>query len=104
MDSIIKRLSEIETSAASIVEHAESQKEVLDREMAEKKQEFDAFLKADTDNKLKDIRTHLESRMEEELTKLKQASDDTIRAYNEEYEAMYEEYAKAILARITEVA
>ena len=36
MDSIVKRLSEIETSADSIVEHAESQKEVLDREMAEK--------------------------------------------------------------------
>ncbi len=104
MDSIVKRLSEIETSAASIVEHAESQKEVLNQEMAEKKQEFDAFLKADTDNKLKDIRAHLESRMEEELTKLKQASDDTIRAYNEEYETMHEAYAKAILARITEVA
>lgn len=104
MDSIVKRLSEIETSAASIVEHAESQKEVLDCEMAEKKQEFDEFLKCDTETKLKDIRSHLESRMEEELAKLKQASDDTIRAYNKEYETKHEEYARAILARITEVA
>lgn len=104
MDSIVKRLSEIETSADSIVEHAESQKEVLDREMAEKKQEFDEFLKADTENKLKDIRAHLESRMSEELTQLQKASDDTLRAYNEEYEVRHEEYARAILARITEVA
>ena len=72
--------------------------------MAEKKQEFDEFLKADTENKLKDIRAHLESRMSEELTQLQKASDDTLRAYNEEYEARHEEYARAILARITEVA
>ncbi len=104
MDSIVKRLSEIETSAASIVEHAESQKEVLDQEMADKKAAFDKALESDTKDKLQNIRTRLESRMEEELARLRQASDDTIRAYNEEYEAKHEEYAKAILARITEVA
>lgn len=104
MDSIVKRLSEIETSAASIVAHAESQKEVLDREMAEKKAVFDKALESDTKDKLQNIRTQLESRMEEDLAKLRQASDDTIRAYHEEYDTKHEEYAKAILARITEVA
>ena len=32
MDSIVKKLSEIESAASSIVEHAEVQKEVLDKE------------------------------------------------------------------------
>lgn len=32
MDSIVKKLSEIESAASSIVEHAEAQKEVLDKE------------------------------------------------------------------------
>lgn len=104
MDSIVKRLSEIETSAASIVEHAESQKEVLDREMADKKAAFDEALKSDTKEKLQSIRTQLKNRMEEELAGLRQASEDTVRAYNEEYETKHEEYAQAILARITEVA
>ena len=104
MDSIVKRLSEIETSAASIVEHAESQKEVLDREMAEKKTAFDEALESDTKDKLQSIRTQLESRMEEELAELRQASEDTIRAYHEEYDTKHEKYAKAILAHITEVA
>lgn len=104
MDSIVKRLSEIETSAASIVEHAESQKEVLDQEMAEKKAEFDEALKSDTKDKLRSIRTQLESRMEKELAELRQASEDTIRAYQEEYDTKHEEYAKAIFVRITEVA
>ncbi len=32
MDSIVKKLTEIESAASAIVRHAESQKEVLERE------------------------------------------------------------------------
>ena len=36
MDSIVKKLSEIESAAAAIVRHAEEQKEVLDHEFRER--------------------------------------------------------------------
>ena len=44
MDSIVKKLSEIESAASSIVEHAEAQKEVLDKEYQEKRRLFDIEL------------------------------------------------------------
>lgn len=46
MDSIVKKLSEIESAASAIVEHAEAQKEVLDHEYREKRNRFDTELEA----------------------------------------------------------
>lgn len=103
MDSIVKKLSEIETSAVAIVEHAESQKTAADREMLERRREFDESLNTDTVNKLTNIRAELETKMILELEKQKQASEDTIEAYKQEYNANCEKYAHDILARITEV-
>lgn len=103
MDSIVKKLSEIETSAVAIVEHAELQKTAADREMLERRREFDESLNTDTANKLTKIRTELETKMILELEKQKQASEDTIEAYKQEYNANCEKYAQDILARITEV-
>lgn len=103
MDSIVKKLSEIETSAVAIVEHAESQKAAADREMMEKRREFDESLNTDTVRKLAKIRAELETNMTLELEKQRQASMDTIEAYKREYNENCEQYAHKILARITEV-
>lgn len=63
MDSIVKQLSEIETSAVAIVEHAELQKAAADQEMTEKRRIFDESLNTDTVSKLTKIRTELEANM-----------------------------------------
>ena len=44
MDSIVNKLTEIEDAASAIVAHAETQKEILDREYEEKRKAFDAYL------------------------------------------------------------
>ena len=44
MDSVINKLTEIEDAASAIVEHAQEQKAVLDREYEEKRKAFDAEL------------------------------------------------------------
>lgn len=103
MDSIVKKLSEIETSAVAIVEHAESQKAAADQQMLERRREFDESLNTDTVSKLAKIRAELETKMTLELEKQKQASQDTIEAYKKEYDENCENYARSILARITEV-
>ena len=41
MDSIVNRLTEIEDAASAIVQHAEDQKEELNREYEEKRKAFD---------------------------------------------------------------
>ena len=56
MDSIISKLSEVESAAELIVQHAEEQKQILDEQMKEKTDKFDRELAADTEKKLSEIR------------------------------------------------
>ena len=51
MDSIISKLSEVESAAELIVQHAEEQKQILDEQMKEKTDKFDRELAADTETK-----------------------------------------------------
>ena len=46
MDSIVNKLTEIEDAASAIVAHAETQKEILDREYEEKRKAFDEIWKS----------------------------------------------------------
>lgn len=60
MDSIINRLTEIEETASSIVEHAEEEKAVLDKEYDEKRRNFDAELSEKTRERIQAIRDKLD--------------------------------------------
>ncbi len=62
MDSIVKKLSEIESAAAAIVRHAEEQKEVLDHEFREKRNQFDEELEKD-DGEDHEIRSELKRQL-----------------------------------------
>lgn len=103
MDSIINKLTEIETAASAIVTHAEVQKEALDREYEQKRRQFDEQLEAETQAKLREIRQQLEADTKELLDRQAGSNIDSIRALEEEYEARHTDYAKEILKRITEV-
>lgn len=103
MDSIITKLSEIETTAAAIVAHAEEEKEQLDKAMQEKQAQFDLELAASTQQKLNIIQNTFASDMETQLAQLKTANEASIRALTNEYNTKHELYAQEILKRITEV-
>lgn len=103
MDSIVKKLSEIESAASAIVEHAEAQKEVLDHEYRKKRQEFDDELEAKTSEKIQKIRDKLEKNMKEILDSQNGTNNDSIAALEQEYAAHHTQYAQDILKRITEV-
>ncbi|MEF9840011.1 MAG: hypothetical protein RR791_03575 [Lachnospiraceae bacterium] len=81
MNSIIEKLSEIESAAISIITNAEEQKKILDTEMEEKQRKFDADLAADTNQKITKIHSDLKSQMEEQLATQKQESLETIKSY-----------------------
>ena len=57
MDSIVNKLTEIEDAASAIVAHAETQKEILDREYEEKRKAFDADLEKQTQARINAIGT-----------------------------------------------
>ena len=61
MESIINKLTEIESAASAIAEHAELQKSVLDKEYEEKRKQFDLDLEQETEAHLQKIREALEA-------------------------------------------
>lgn len=103
MDSIVRKLSEIESAASAIVEHAEAQKEVLDREYHEKRSKFDNDLEKKTSGEIQKIRDHLEKKTQKLLEEQTGGQCDAIAALEQEYNERHTWYAQNILKRITEV-
>ena len=103
MDSIVKRLSEIESAAAAVVEHAESQKAALDEEYQEARRRFDKNLEAKTQTRISKIRDELERSRASLLADQTGANNDFMAALKKEYNEKHTYYAQEILRRITEV-
>lgn len=104
MDSIVKKLTEIESAASAIVNHAESQKEVLEREYQAKRKAFDDSAEKKTMAQIKSIRDALEQDLKALSDVQSGGYDDSIAALQKEYETMHTQYAQDILKRITEVS
>lgn len=103
MESIVQKLSEIEAAASAIVEHAEEQKSVLDKEYEEARRQFDEELEAKTQKRINSIRQELEKDTTSLLDSQTGANTDSIESLKKEYEEKHTLYAKEILKRITEV-
>ena len=87
MDSIINKLTEIESAASAIVQHAEAEKSALDEKFDKKRMDFDKELEADTQRQIQEIRD----------------KQDELNALQKEYDEKHSDYAHEILRRITEV-
>ena len=96
MDSIINKLTEIESAASAIVQHAEAEKSALD-------EKFDKELEADTQRQIQEIRDKLEAETSRILSGQSQESQDELDALQKEYNEKHSDYAHEILRRITEV-
>ena len=103
MNSIVKRLSEIDTAASMIAENAEVQKQQLDQDYEKKYQEFNKELEAKTSAEIQAIRSRLEEQTTGLLEQQKATSQTYIISLQKEYEEKHKEYAQAIFKRITEV-
>ena len=104
MDSVAKKLSEIEQTAQAIVENAENQKHDLEQKMQEKRNQMDDALEKETKKKLEAIRSELQQDMEQLLEKQREQNNQEIEVLKKDFEAHHTEYAKEILARIIEVS
>ena len=116
MDSIINKLTEIESAASAIVQHAEAEKSALD-EKFDKKVDIvsgkglstndyttnDKELEADTQRQIQEIRDKLEAETSRILSGQSQESQDELDALQKEYNEKHSDYAHEILRRITEV-
>lgn len=80
MDSIINKLTEIESAASAIVQHAEAEKAALDEKFDKKRMDFDKELEADTQRQIQEIRDKLESETSRILSGQSQESQDELDA------------------------
>lgn len=103
MDSIIKRLAEIEETAVAIVDNAEKQKFEEEKKIQAERDEFDRKLNEEVNQRLETIRAEGSKKMEQVLDEERKKHRDTIDNLEAEFAEHHTEYAKKILKQILEV-
>lgn len=103
MNSVIRKIAEIESTAEAIVEHAENQKPEIEKRIQAERDQFDQKLEEDTSSKLAAIKAEADREMELEVAKQREKNHETLDNLKKEYEENREIYAQEILKRIIEV-
>ena len=103
MDSITKRLSEIERTANRIVESAQTKKQELEANMQARRDEFDAEREAKTQAKIIKIRLEVQKRMDRLLEEQEEENKTAIEVLKTDFERHHKDYAREIVGRITEI-
>ena len=103
MDSILNKLTEIESAAVSIVQHAEAEKSILDEKYDEKRRQFDLELESETKKQIQAIQDDLQKKTSQILSSQSDENLAQINALQKEYEENHTLYAQKILRKITEV-
>ncbi|MCI8853855.1 MAG: ATPase [Lachnospiraceae bacterium] len=100
MDTVIARLSEIESAAVRISEDAAQQKKALAKEYEEKTKAFDEEIDAQTDEKLEKLREELQEKADRELKKMHQATQKILEGLDQEYERDHEKISQQLLDKM----
>ena len=94
MDSILNKLTEIESAAVSIVQHAEAEKSILDEKYDEKRRQFDLELESETKKQIQAIQDDLQKKTSQILSSQSDESLAQINALQKEYEENHTLYAQ----------
>ena len=80
MDTVIEKISEIESAATSIMDNANERKKAFAKEMEERTAAFDRQLEAETGKKIEELRAAMEINMKDRLEKQRSDSDKALAA------------------------
>ena len=86
MDTVIKRISEIEQSAVAVMDDAAARKKAFAAEMEEKTRRFDQTADEETEKKLQSLRQEMETRMNLELSGQKAEAEKQLAQMEKNYE------------------
>lgn len=81
MDTVIKRISEIEQSAVAVMDDAAARKKAFAAEMEEKTRRFDQTADEETEKKLQSLRQEMETRMNLELSGRRRKQKSSLRRW-----------------------
>lgn len=100
MEEILKKLSEIETTAQKIMEDAASKKQGLSEETERACKEYDTRLEKETDAQIRKIRTDLEQEKDDRLTALRQNTEEAFKELDSYYEKNHESLSRHLFEQI----
>lgn len=103
MDTVVKKLADIEETAEAIVEHAQAQKSEIEKKIQNQRDRFDAAIEDETRKQLEQIRKDADAKMERILKEQREKNRSTIDNLKNEFEENHSAYAREILAHIVEV-
>ena len=98
MNTVVKKLADIEATAEAIVEHAQAQKSEIEKKIQTQRDRFDTELEDRTRKQLAQIRQEADEKMER-----REKNRSTIDNLKKEFEENHTAYAREILAHIAEV-
>ena len=101
MNHIISKISEIEASAASIMDAANERKKEYAREMDEKTAQFDQELDKKTQTQLNQLRNDMEAEARQRLDAQRLDAKRTMRRMEETYQAKHKEYVQTLFDSMT---
>lgn len=94
MDTVIKKISEIEAAATSVMDDANARKKAFAQEMADKTAAFDQNLENDTEKQVSELRARMEVEMNSKLSKQKTDADALLASMVKNYEDHHEDYVR----------
>ena len=100
METVLIRLSEIESAAVSLEEKAIEQKKEIAAKYEEKTKAFDAEMDSQTEEKLKTLNAKLKAEAENELLKMRLETERELGAIEQEYRQNHEKLAEGIFRRM----
>lgn len=103
MNSVIKRLTDIEMTAERIVDHAEAEKGEIEQRIQAERDAFDEAIASRTEEELAGIKAEAEEKMNRILEDEKNRHHSVIDNLEKEFEDNHEAYVQEILERIIAV-
>ncbi|MDR0925662.1 MAG: ATPase [Hungatella sp.] len=96
MDTVIEKISEIESAAASIMNDANERKKAFAKDMEERTAAFDAQLEAETSKKIEKLQAGMEISMNKRLEKQRSDSQKVLEAMEQRYEDHHTQYVEEL--------
>lgn len=100
MEQILNKLSEIETTAKSILKDADLKKQALSEEMEKQCREFDALLEQETDDRIHAIRSNLEQEKDNRLAALRNDRENAFKRLDVYYEKNHDRLSEELFRKI----
>ncbi len=101
MNNIISKISQIEASAASIMEAAGERKKEYEKEMGEKTAAFDRDLEEKTAAQIRELRSAMEQEAQAQLEEQRKNADRIIRHMEELYKSRHAQYVENLFRSMT---